>query len=233
MRRSLPLLAACVALTACLPATAATRSFSVPGFEKLRVEGPWTVRVHSGPRVAVTANGPQARLDRLIVENRGGTLVITSEKSWNWSGISWTKNDNVVIDVTVPTLSAAELTGSGELTIDQVKVPAFAATLTGSGDFTVPQLQTGKLTASITGSGDMTLVGRAESATATVRGSGDFHGAGLTANMADVSVTGSGDLAMGAARTANASVTGSGDISIAGHPRCTTRKTGSGDIRCG
>ncbi len=235
MLRSLVLVAA-VGAAACsmLPAAAATRSYPLAGFTKLRVTGPYTVRVHTGAAESINARGPQARLDKMTVEKQGDTLVIATERNWNWgSGIHWGKEDTVYVDVTVPMLTAAGLTGSGDVVIDTIKTASFGASVTGSGDLTVSALQTGSLAASVTGSGDLTVSGHAGNADTNVSGSGDLHAGGLSVGALSATVTGSGDLAVGPTQTANARVTGSGDISIAGHPRCTTKKTGSGDIRCG
>jgi hypothetical protein len=226
-------IAACAATLSSAPAFAANRAFPVTGFEKLSVEGPYTVHVRTGLRTSVYAHGPQSRLDRLLIEMHGDTLSISTLKSaWNW-GWSMGDHDNVVIDVTVPMLNAAKLTGSGDVNIDAIRTPAFETALTGSGDLAVAHLETGRLTATLTGSGDLTLNGRAGRADTAVRGSGDLKAAGLAVETLAGSVTGSGDLTVGPARQANLTVTGSGDIAVAGHPACTTSKHGSGDIRCG
>jgi len=234
MKRPLVLLAAAGAVAlAALPVSAADRSYPVGAFTKLRVEGPYTVRVHTGARASVAARGPQNRLDKLTVEQRGDTLVVSTVKGWSWSGWSWGKQDNVYIDIGVPMLSGAALTGSGDVTVDAVKGASFAASVTGSGDLAIGSVQAGSLVATVTGSGDLTVSGRAHKADATVSGSGNLHAGGLSVGLLGATVTGSGDIAVGPTQAANARVTGSGDISIAGHPRCTTRKTGSGDISCG
>ena len=89
---------------------AATRSIPVPAFAKLRVEGPYVVRVRTGQSTSVRASGPADRLDRLVVESRDGTLIVTSEKGWSWHGLNWDKSGQVLVDVGVPTLASVELT---------------------------------------------------------------------------------------------------------------------------
>lgn len=225
---------ACLTLGAsALPAQAATRSFPVPGFAKLRVEGPYTVRVRTGATPSVVARGPQARIDRLVVEPRGNMLVVTTEKSWKWSGISWAANDAVYVDITVPMLEAVSLTGSGDLSVDRIRTGTFSALLTGSGDLTVGRIDSSRLSATVTGSGDLGISGRTGRAEASVRGSGNLNGQGLAVDLLTASVAGSGDIAIGPTRVAKASVVGSGDIHIAGRPSCTRSKVGSGDIYCG
>jgi len=234
MHRSLILIvAAATAACSALPASAASRSYPIAGFSRLRVTGPYTVRVHTGATASVNARGPQARLDKMLVEKEGDTLVISTERNWSWGGMHWGKEDKVVVDISVPMLTAAALTGSGDVAIDSIRTGSFAASVAGSGELTVAALQAGRLSASVTGSGDLTVSGRAGNADTRVTGSGDLQAAGLTVGALSATVTGSGDIAVGPTRTANARVTGSGDISIAGRPRCITKKTGSGSIRCG
>ena len=216
-----------------MPAIAATRPFPVPGFTKLRIEGPYMVHVRTGAGPSVNARGPQSQLDKLTVESRGDLLVISTEKGWNWTSLHWGKDQIVTIDVTVPMLQAATLTGSGDVNIDHIRTSAFAAQLTGSGDLSIAQLETSRLSASVNGSGDLTIAGRTGRADASVQGSGDLRASGLAVGLLNASVTGSGDISIGATKVAKANIVGSGDISIAGRPSCTKNKVGSGDIRCG
>ena len=220
-------------IAAALPAEAATRNIPVPSFNKLRVEGPYTVRVHTGGSVSVKASGPETLLDKLVVETRGNTLLVSTEKGWSWRGMSWGKQETVYVDISVPMIEAAELNGSGTVTVDKVRATGFTALLTGSGDLDISRLETGNLKATVTGSGDLALAGKAGRADMSVTGSGNLRAGGLTVNVLTASVLGSGDLDVGATRTAKARVMGSGDISIAGRPTCTTSKMGSGDIKCG
>jgi hypothetical protein len=232
MRTSiLTLIGLSVAATA-LPAQAATRAFPVPGFVKLRVEGPYTVRVRTGTKVSVNASGPQNIIDRLIVEPRSGTLVVTVQKGWNWNPLSWT-GGKVIVDITVPMLESAELAGPGNLTIDRIRTTAFTAVLSGPGDLTVGRLDTSRLKADLTGPGDLTITGKTGRADASLTGPGDIRAGGLAVDLLNASLTGPGTMRVGATRVARATLTGPGDIIIAGKPSCTVRKTGPGSVKCG
>src|SRR5215212_1252617 len=75
--------AALLALTLAVPASAATRNFGVSGFEKIRVDGPFKVRLSTGVAPFAQASGSAAALDRVSLEVRGNTLVVqTSASSW-------------------------------------------------------------------------------------------------------------------------------------------------------
>ena len=216
-----------------LPAHAATRSVPVQGFSKIRVEGPFTVKVRTGQSVSVKASGPETRLDKLIVENRGGTLLVTNEKGWSWRGLSWGRDDEVLIEISVPMIEAAELAGSGELAVDRVRTGNFSALVTGSGNLSVARLDATRLKGTVTGSGDLSLTGKTSQAELSLTGSGDLLASALTVNQLNASLLGSGDLKVGKTLTARARLMGSGDIVIAGRPKCTISKMGSGEVRCG
>src|SRR5690242_19073282 len=68
-----------------VPAHGAARTFEIAGFEKIRVEGPFRVRLTTGVPPSAKASGPQAALDRLAVEILGRTLVIHNSLS-AWGG---------------------------------------------------------------------------------------------------------------------------------------------------
>lgn len=233
MRLSIASLAALSLVTAACPAAAATRPFPVPGFSKLRVEGPYTVRVHTGTKPSVVARGPQAQIDKLTVESRGDMLVISTEKSWNWRNMGWGKSETVSIDIGVPMLDAATLAGSGEMNVDMIRGSDFMAALTGSGNLSIARLETSRLKAVVAGSGELNINGRTGRAETSVQGSGDLRAGALTVGLLNASVTGSGDIAVGPTKVARANVVGSGNIMIAGRPSCTKNKVGSGDIICG
>jgi len=227
-------LATILSLAISAPAAAATRSFPVAGFSRLKVEGPFDVRVRTGAAAAVLAHGLPSHLDRLIVARRGDMLIVTNERGGNWRPLNQRKEDVIWIDVAVPTLQAVEMTGAGSVGIDRIRASTFRALLTGSGELTIGRLDAGRFVAEVAGSGDIVVTGgRTGRSDVSLRGSGDFHGNGLAVGLLTASVTGSGDLLIGPTRVARANLAGSGDIVIGGRPRCTEKRVGSGRLRCG
>ena len=228
-----PILLAALALAACSSADAASRSFPVGGFDKVRNAAPVDVRVRTGGAPGARAEGPQAVLDRLEIGVRNGELVIGMKRgSWS-SGWNWNGGGKTVVEVSVPGLSAAAVSGPGNLTIDRVRAPAFAVSLSGPGDIDVGLLETRNATLSLSGPGDMKIAGRADVATLSLSGPGDIHAKGFTTRNLTVSLSGPGDIDVVATGTATVNLSGPGDVRIGGHPRCTVRKSGPGDVRCG
>ena len=229
MRRLLPF---ALLLVPAAPGAAATRGFTVTGFDRIVAAGPFAVTVHTGPGVSVRATGQTQALDRLsvVVQNNVLRLRASNPIDGNWADGDIGR---VTIAVTVPALRAATLAGSGNLTIDRAKAQQFDAMLGGSGDLAIGALQVERVNLSVIGSGDLTVAGRAGAARASVSGSGNLHAAELRADDATVAVVGSGSANLAVAHKADVSATGSGDVIVTGAAACTVTQNGSGNVRCG
>lgn len=221
------LLAACAG-----SAGAATHSWQVTDFARLRVEGPFEVRVFTGRPSGVRATGPQEMIDRLEVEQHGDLVVLHPVRSSGWGSWHWSKGAPLVIEIGTRTLAAATLAGSGSIAIDRLRGEAIDLALAGSGDLSVAAADVGEAKLAVTGSGDLTIAGHARTAHATVTGSGDLHGDALIAEEASISLVGSGDLSLGARRNAAVNLAGSGDVHILGPALCTVTRGGSGNVVC-
>src|SRR5437868_7276648 len=83
--RTFLLSAAVLASAFAAPAGAATRNFGITSFEKIRVEGPFKVRLTTGVAPFASASGSPAAIDRVAIDMRGNTLVVHSNTS-SWGG---------------------------------------------------------------------------------------------------------------------------------------------------
>ncbi|WP_420142421.1 head GIN domain-containing protein [Sphingomonas sp.] len=210
-------------------APAAVRSFPVGGFDRVKNSTPFDVRVHTGGRPAVRADGTDKALERLEVTVRGGELVIgTRQGSW-WN---WGSGMKAVIDVTVPALTGVSLSGPGNLSVDRVRAGAFSATLSGPGDINIGALQADSVTIGLSGPGGVTVAGRARTARIRLSGPGDVRAGGLVVRDADLSLSGPGDISIGATGSARGTLSGPGDIHVQGGATCQIRKSGPGDVHC-
>ena len=79
------LLAAALLCTA-VPAGAAQRSFSVTSFDRIRVDGPYSVRLSTGVAPYARATGSSRALDSISVRVEGRTLTIRRDPS-AWGGL--------------------------------------------------------------------------------------------------------------------------------------------------
>ena len=213
------------------PAT--SRTYQVAGFERIEVGGPYDVTVTTGGAPAVRASGSERAIERLVVEVVNGTLRIHTKKrsgmSFGWSGSS----DPVKLAVSVPRLTAADIAGSGSISVDKVIGDSFDAGIAGSGALRLGQVDLKRLKAGIAGSGGINAgQGRAGVADYEIAGSGDIQAGGLVAEVASVSIAGSGEVTAHATGTARVDIAGSGDVRLSGGAKCTISKAGAGDVHC-
>src|SRR5215211_6563746 len=120
MRTLLPALAVW-ACSVAAPAEAATRSFGVSGFDRIRVDGPFKVRLATGVAPFATASGGSAAaLDSVTIDVQGRTLVVHGNQS-SWGGYPGDSKGPVEIRIGTHELGAAWLNGSGSLAIDKAR----------------------------------------------------------------------------------------------------------------
>jgi hypothetical protein len=210
----------------------ARRDFQVGQFQSISLTGSPDVIVTVGGAPSVRAEGDSRLVERLDIRVENGDLRIGFREDSSWS-FGFSRERSVTIHVTVPTLSAATLTGSGDVRIDRVQGDRFAGTVTGSGDLQVGQLRAAYTAFSVTGSGAIRAAGAAQRAQVELAGSGDIDLGGFEIRDATVSLHGSGDVTAKATATARVTLMGSGDVAITGPARCQIEKRGSGDVRCG
>lgn len=124
------------------------------------------------------------------------------------------------------------VSGSSDLVFAHpVRLTSGDFSVSGSGDITINDLTSQELTCMVSGSGDIDLKGKAEKAKFTVSGSGDISAFGFSPKQLDCSVSGSGDAKVYATERMNLSVSGSGEIEYKGPATVQQSKTGSGSIQ--
>lgn len=160
---------------------------------RLRVGRPQDVRVRAGRKV----------IGDVETEVHDGTLRIDFDHH-GWGG------NDVVVEASVPRLTAIETSGSGDIDADGLHADAFEVHSDGSSD--------------------VALTGTAGRLTVDLSGSGDADTTGLAAREARVSVDGSGDADVRAQRKLDVRVDGSGDVHYLGNPDLTRQIDGSGDL---
>ena len=209
------------------------RNYQVGGFERIEVAGGYDVEVHTGVAPSVHAKGPEKDLERLVIEVKGDRLLIHPREKHGMFRFGWRGHGKTMISVTVPQLRGADIAGSGDMRIDNVRGDSFAGNIAGSGGLSLDNVEVKALDFSIVGSGSAQgKKGRAQNVSLNIAGSGDIDTKGVASETASVSIAGSGNVAAHATNTASVSVMGSGDVELTGGAKCEISKHGSGDVRC-
>ena len=210
-------------------AQAVSRNFGVNSFDRVRVEGPYRVKLTTGVAPFASASGSATALDRITIEVQGRTLIIHNGQS-SWGGYPGQDPGPVEIRVGTHDLDQAMLTGSGSLDIDKVKGLTFNLTVQGSGLATIGQASVDQLRADIAGTGGAVIAGSALKLTANMRGTSSLDALGLKIN--DASITADGAATVKANVTNSATITGSGPATfvLTGKPACTSKVAGSASV---
>jgi len=205
------------------------RTFAVDGFTGVDAAGPDDVDVRVGSGFSVRAEGDPKILDKIEIVKEGDTLMVRRKKH----GFSWGGSDRgAKIYITMPRMTAASATGSGDMTVDHVDGEKFQADLTGSGNLDVGSIGVQSVALSVTGSGTLSTTGTAKAGSFSITGSGDIQAPKLSLGQANVSVMGSGGVSAAVNGPASVNVMGSGDVTLTGGAKCNTSKMGSGDVSC-
>jgi hypothetical protein len=227
MRITLPAAALARALAA--PAGAATRNFGIAGFEKVRVEGPFRVRLTTGVAPFASASGSPAAIERVAIEMRGNTLVVHSN-SGSWGGYPGQDAGPVEISLGTHDLSSAWLSGSGMIAIDKIEGLSFDLSVQGSGAAMIGQANVDQLNVAVVGTGSATLAGQAARMTAVVRGISSLNAANLAAKDATIGAEGTATVAADVSNSVKIDGSGPATISLTGSPACTLRVSGSTSV---
>jgi hypothetical protein len=207
-------------------AQAAERGFTVTGFDRVRVDGPYKVRLTTGVAPFARASGSASAIDGVSIAVQGQTLVIRKSAS-NWGGYPGESRGPVEILAGTHDLSTAWLNGSGLLEINGVRGQSFDLAMVGSGSVSIGKIQVDRLTVGISGSGSARLGGTAARTTAIARGTASLDGSQLTAKDAIIGAEGAAIVRLTATGTAKIETQGTASVEVGGRPACTVRASGS------
>jgi hypothetical protein len=210
-------------------ADAATRNFGITSFEKVRVEGPYKVRLTTGVAPFASASGSPAAIDGVAIEMRGNTLLVHASSS-SWGGYPGRSPGPVEISLGTHDLSAAWLNGSGAIAIDKVRGLSFDLSVQGSGAAAIGRADVDQLSIAIGGTASATLAGRAGKITAVVRGISSLDATGLAAKDATIGAEGTATVAANVSNSVTVDGNGPVTVRLSGGPACTLRVSGSATV---
>ena len=219
--------AALIALAA--PADAASRNFGITSFEKVRVDGPFKVKLTTGVAPYARATGSPAALDRVAIEVRGNTLVVHNNLD-SWGGYPGKDVGPVEVSLGTHDLSAAWLNGSGTLAIDRVKGLSFDLSVQGSSAGEIGQASVDQLQVSVVGTASARVAGRAAKLTAVIRGISSLDTSALSTKDASLGADGAATIAANVSGSVKVDATGPATVRLAGSPACTLRVSGSASV---
>ena len=205
-----------------------TRTIELASFDKVSLLGIDHLTIRQGDIQEVKVTGYPNIIDQL---NKN-----ISNKEWEIRLKDGCYNNaDMDIEITIPDLNAANITGSGSIQVEEFKNQEnqlFA--VSGSGDIEIAgNSGTKEILFSITGSGNITGTKNftdLESVKLNISGSGDFDAFPIESLTYEVIISGSGNANLHALNQLNGVISGSGNINYLGTPEVNVSITGSGKV---
>jgi hypothetical protein len=224
--------ASLLALLTLLPgvASAADRTIGVGSFERLRVTGPFAVRVAAGPPRA-TVSGDRRAIEQVEVRADGNTLVVQMGAN-RWGEQPGGRAGPVTVTLSTPTLVYAGVSGDAEVEIARMKGQRVEVSATGGATITLAAVDADQFKLAVIGTATVTASGRAAKASLRTNGPGTVKAAALATDELSVRLDGNGATEARARFTADVVNTGRGRVTVLGNPRCSIKDAVGGQVTC-
>lgn len=200
----------------------------------IALDGVISLKVKQGPVAALTIYGEPEQIQKVVVEQSGETLHISTRKM---SGMHFGNKRELRAELTLPNVrsltsggvGATEMAGftgdSLRLALDgagSVKVDGqyrnMDVRLGGVGGMTVKNGSSDNVDLHLNGAGQIEISGQTKQLHATLGGVGSLEAKQLRADAVDVDMTGLGSASLYATTTANLNLTGMGSATVYGNP---------------
>ena len=215
------------------PAAAGERSYQITSFDRIRVEGPFDVRLSVGGAPSARAEGETGLVDGLDLRVDGMTLVVRATANvWGERPRGYAGHPPVV-NLSTPTLRVASVTGGGRLAIDRLRAMRADLSVNGAGSLKIDAIDADQVYAVLTGNGAVTLGGKAQRAQLLTNGTGAIDAGALEVGDLTVAMEGSGETHARAKFTARVTNMGLGSVTVDGTPTCKVTAPAGGVVSCG
>ena len=201
-----------------------TKTLNISPFHAVSLGFSGNVYLKQGSTQSVEVEGQQNIINNIKTGVRDGLWKINFDRPVR-------KHEPVNIYITIPKVTKAHLSGSGDLVSKGsfTGLDELALSISGSGDIRF-EAEASAISARISGSGDIDLSGKAAKVQLKVSGSGDIEAYDLQARDCNIQISGSGNCQITAEEMLEVKVSGSGDVYYKGRPRIHSKISGSGDL---
>lgn len=201
------------------------QTLDLSSFEKVSLGVSAKLYISQGSTQSVTIKGQQNIIDNLITKVEDDTWRIRFDKPVR-------RSNELEIYVTVPKLSSARVSGSGDIYGEGVfdQSSTFYTGISGSGNLKLA-VQAQEVVSKVSGSGNIALGGNAAAYEVQISGSGNVRSEELQAAHCNVRISGSGNARVDVADALEVRISGSGGVSYKGRPKISSRISGSGNLK--
>ncbi len=197
---------------------------ALAGFTEVNLEISGDVEISQGSTFAVVVEAQNNLQAAITTEVKGDELIIGSDKNIHSSR-------PIRIHVTMPSLEAVDVSGSGSVVVKDMFEPEhLEVEMSGSGSLK-GQFAAGEIESEINGSGDVELSGKAGRHEGNINGSGNIRAGNLETKESKLTINGSGDADIAVLERLDVTINGSGDVTYRGAPEHqSTSINGSGRV---
>ena len=200
----------------------------IASFSELGLSISADVYITQENKTTLIIEGDENTIEHIETEVSGGKLKIKYDTRNTW------RYKKVKIYISSPNWEGIYVAGSGNITNQSViEGKQMDIAVSGSGDITIDDLEAVKIGIRISGSGDISLKGRkkAESLEISISGSGDVDVSGIVTDKVKVRISGSGGAKVYAENDLQVSISGSGSVYYKGNALIDARISGSGEVK--
>lgn len=199
------------------------QELDLDAFEKISLSISADVYIKQGAEQSIMVRGQENIIENLITEVQDKTWRVRFDRPVR-------RSQSLKIYVTIPNLSAARVSGSGNIESENSwRSDSFYAGVSGSGNVQL-MVETENLTSKISGSGNIKLGGSTKAYEVQITGSGNVKADELIAEQCKVRISGSGDARVDVKEQLDVRISGSGDVLYTGRPRVNSKISGSGSL---
>lgn len=204
-------------------------SRSVSTFNSIEISAPVkaTITVQEGAAASVQLSGYENLLQQIKTEISNNKLRIFLP-----DGLRVETDKEVEAKITVPSLAALDLSGASDAVINgRITGNEFILDISGSSDVTADDISSSKFSVDVSGSGNVDVkAGTVQDADYEVSGAGSINAFGLQSQTADASVSGAGSIHLTAMQKLEVDISGAGGIKYKGHPQISQDISGAGSL---
>lgn len=196
------------------------------GFNSIGLNIAGTLYIEQDSTYSVRIEGKDEDVKNIITKLEENTLIIKTKPGIHIMG-------EISIFVSMPEVKGLNVSGSGDILAQKrINATDIKLNVSGSGNLFVDDLQSTEIESSISGSGEIKVKGTAvESLKIDIAGSGDFSSEELASKDVQVNIAGSGSARVFASDNLNTSIAGSGDVYYKGSPLVNASSVGSGTTK--